>query len=356
MRVGLVLGAGGVVGASWLIGSLEALADETGWDPGAAKHIVGTSAGAVVGALTAGGFEARLMAAFVSGERLPELEQIDSAAAAAPERSTGTEYHFALRPPWIGPGSWRLAMSTLRHPLQHSPGAVLTGWLPRGFVRTDPIQRLVERFVIEDWPSHPNYWAVACDYHTGRRVAFGRHDAPVARIGEAVAASCAIPAFYQPVTIGARRYVDGGVCSPSNLDLLCGYQLDLVICLNPISTHAPVDRPGAAHRFASAVRAACGRRLAHEARKLRSEGADVVLLQPTAEDLDVMGINLMARDRRVDVIERARLTMCQQIRMLRQHGQPCRERSMGAAHAAPARRPRAAPAATRPPEPAAFSH
>jgi NTE family protein len=55
MRVGLVLGAGGVVGASWLIGALEALQDETGWEPSAAEVIVGTSAGSVVGALTASG-------------------------------------------------------------------------------------------------------------------------------------------------------------------------------------------------------------------------------------------------------------------------------------------------------------
>jgi NTE family protein len=55
MKIGLVLGAGGVVGASWLMGALEAVESETGWAPGSAERIVGTSAGSVVGALVAGG-------------------------------------------------------------------------------------------------------------------------------------------------------------------------------------------------------------------------------------------------------------------------------------------------------------
>ena len=58
MRVGLVLGAGGVVGASWLIGALEALESETGWRAENAEVIVGTSAGSVIGTLAAVGIPA----------------------------------------------------------------------------------------------------------------------------------------------------------------------------------------------------------------------------------------------------------------------------------------------------------
>src|SRR5256885_14967201 len=54
-RVGLVLGAGGVVGGAWLTGALDAIARETGWDPGSSEVVVGTSAGAMVGALLACG-------------------------------------------------------------------------------------------------------------------------------------------------------------------------------------------------------------------------------------------------------------------------------------------------------------
>jgi NTE family protein len=43
--VGLVLGAGGVMGGAWLTGALHALADETGWDPASADCVVGRPPG-----------------------------------------------------------------------------------------------------------------------------------------------------------------------------------------------------------------------------------------------------------------------------------------------------------------------
>src|SRR4051812_50153306 len=55
VKVGLVLGAGGVLGGAWLVGGLSAVARETDWDPASADHIVGTSAGSMIGALVAGG-------------------------------------------------------------------------------------------------------------------------------------------------------------------------------------------------------------------------------------------------------------------------------------------------------------
>ena len=316
MKVGLVLGAGGVVGASWLVGALDSLAAETGWDPSQADRIVGTSAGAVIGSLAAAGVSAEQQADYIAG-RSPEIEEIADGSEAIAERTQGSEYRLALALPPIGPGSWRMALSTLRHPLSHSPAAVLGGWLPRGFIRTDPIRTLVEHFITEDWPDHRSYWAVACDYRTARRTVFGRDDAPAARIGEAVAASCAIPGFYYPVAIGGRRYVDGGVCSMSNLDLLCGHGLDLVICLNPTSSLAPGPRGTPAARLAAAVRTASGRRLRHEAAKLEAEGTEVLLIEPTAPDLELMGANLMARDRRVEVMEQAMSSTAQELRALR---------------------------------------
>ena len=72
---------------------------------------------------------------------------------------------------------------------------------------------------------------------------FGRAGAPAADLADAVAASCAIPGFYHPETIAGRRYVDGGIYSTSNPDLLRDEDLDLVICLNPTSTLHPIRRP-----------------------------------------------------------------------------------------------------------------
>src|SRR5205823_3480508 len=66
-------------------------------------------------------------------------------------------------------------------------------------------------------------------------------------------------------------------------------------------------------RLGDASRAANGRRLGHEARKLRRFGTKVVLIQPTAEDLAVMGRNLMSPERRQLVIETAARTVAEQL-------------------------------------------
>ena len=85
MRVGLVLGAGGVVGASWLIGALDALEAETGWRAVEAERIVGTSAGAVVGALAAGGIASEYMSAYAAGRTLDGFAEAESRADALSE-------------------------------------------------------------------------------------------------------------------------------------------------------------------------------------------------------------------------------------------------------------------------------
>jgi NTE family protein len=362
MRVGLVLGAGGVVGAAWLIGALEALTSETGWDPSSADYVIGTSAGSVVGSLVAEGIAPEYLAAYSAGRTLDEVEveDVDGRVArlaarvggpeqldAMAERLGGDDFRLHLGLPPIGPGSWRLALSTLRHPRQHAPSAVMAGWLPRGFVSTQPISSLVETFVGSEWPDHPNYWAIAADYRTGRRVAFGREDAPRATVGQAVAASCAIPGFYHPVKVEGRRYVDGGVCSLSNLDLLAGRGLDLVVCLNPTSSMAEAMGGTPGERFGALMRGVSGRRLGHEARKLREEGTEVLLVQPTRDDVAGMGVNLMARGRRIDVLERARRTTALALRELRGTGQLMPERNRPGA-APKRRRPGAAPKGRRP--------
>ncbi|MBA2638141.1 MAG: patatin-like phospholipase family protein, partial [Solirubrobacterales bacterium] len=284
MRTGLVLGAGGVVGASWLIGALEALTDE-GWDPRSADRIVGTSAGAIIGALLADGVPPSTMSAYLRGGSLDGLAGLSDRGEGAAAGLTPDAYRLQLSLPSFGPGSWRLAVSTAMRPHRHSPSAVLSGWLPRGILSTAPISSLVSQLIPGDWPADTSFWTVATDYRSGGRVVFGRHDAPALPIGAAVAASCAIPGFYAPVCADGRRYVDGGMTSPSNLDVLHGEDLDLVICLNPSST--PVERAGrspAAH-VARFFRTAARRQLEREAQALREHGTRVVLLQPTTDDL-----------------------------------------------------------------------
>src|SRR6476661_4332635 len=331
MRVGLVLGGGGLVGASWLIGALEALASETGWSPSEADFVVGTSAGSVIGAMAAEGIPPSFMAAYSSGRALDEMAESEERADVLAERfshlledaanvaarATGAEFRLHPALPPIGPGSWRMVMNTLVRPTRHAPTALLGGWLPRGFMSTRSISELVETFVGQ-WPDHKGFRAVAADYASGKRVAFGAPGAPPASAGQAVAASCAIPGFYHPVKIGSRRYVDGGICSASNLDLLRDEGLDLVVCLNPTSSLASVPVRSPSDALGALVRRESGRRLGHEAQKVRAAGAEVLLIQPTARDLKEMGPNLMSRSRRVAVAETAVRTTALELRRLRE--------------------------------------
>ena len=314
MTVGLVLGAGGVMGGAWLTGGLEALARETGWDPGSADTIVGTSAGSLMGALLASGIPPWFMVAHSAGEVFDGLVGPDGRAAAEADRSGGAVFRLERRIPRIGPGSLGMIASGLGRPSARTPTAVICGLLPEGVISNEPLKETVRRAVPGVWPDHPRTWVVACDYSTGRRVPFGRSDAPPAEIGDAVAASCAIPGFYRPVKIGGKRYVDGGVWSTSNLDILCDEPPDLVICLNPTSSLHPPRAWNPAHRVAHAFRRTSGRVLGSEAKLLRAAGAEVVLIQPTSEDHAAMGPNLMSTRGRNNVIRTAIETVGRQLR------------------------------------------
>jgi NTE family protein len=257
------------------------------------------------------------MSAYAAGRTLEGFAEAESRADDLSSKLPGSDYRLQRALPPVGPGSWRLALNTMLHLRSHAPAVVLAGWLPRGFISTGPIRELVEGFVPGHWPGHPSFWAVAADYSSGKRVAFGRGDAPTTSAAAAVAASCAIPGFYHPVSVAGRRYVDGGICSTSNLDLMCGADLDLVVCLNPMSSVAPVAGGSPADRFGRLMRAAAGRRLAHEARKLRREGTDVLVLQPGGDDCALMGLNLMSGSRRVQVMEQARKSVVRELHRLR---------------------------------------
>jgi NTE family protein len=174
---------------------------------------------------------------------------------------------------------------------------------------TRPLRETVQRVVPHGWAPHPAMWAVATDSATGRRVVFGREDAPPAELSEAVAASCAVPGIYRPVRIGAHTYVDGGAWSPSNLDCVVRAELDLVICLNPLSTRPEELVAAGRGLIRGGMRRSVGKRLGWEARRLREHGTQVILLQPGVHDLAVMSGNMMSTARRHTVLETAQRTM-----------------------------------------------
>lgn len=312
VSIGLVLGAGGLLGGAWLAGSLAAMADELGWDPVTADLIVGTSAGSMIGALVAGGVPPWFMAAHSAGENFPGLLDATGRPTDEADRSAGA---VLRREGWprLRPGSSVLGRASLRRPRGHRLAAALAAWVPEGVMSTEPLKDTVRSVVPEGWVPDGRLWVVATDYATGRRVCFGREDAPVADLSDAVAASCAVPGLYQPQQIGDRVYVDGGAWSVSNLDAVAREDLDLVICLNPMSSRPEELARAGKGRVTGTLRRSVGRGLGREARRLRDRGTQVVLLQAVAEDLQYMRGNVMSTARRHAVLEAARRTMRRQL-------------------------------------------
>ena len=93
----------------------------------------------------------------------------------------------------------------------------------RGRQPTDHIAEPLQALFGDRWPAEP-LWIVAVQLDTGRRVVFGRAGEPSATVAEATQASCAIPAYFEPPTIGGMRYVDGGVHSTTNADVVAAEQ------------------------------------------------------------------------------------------------------------------------------------
>lgn len=192
-----VLGGGGVAGIAWEVGVLAGLADE-GLTVAPDAVLLGTSAGAVVGAQIA------------SGTPLPELYE---------RQRQGVPHETA---PALGLlDLLRLARAQLfaRSPEQ---AARRLGKLALTATIDDPARqrRIAEaRLPDHDWPD-ADLRIAAVDVESGILRLFTRHDG--VPLVDAVAASCAVPQSAAPVPIGGRRYMDGGMRSSLNLDLAPG--------------------------------------------------------------------------------------------------------------------------------------
>ncbi|MFF1872632.1 patatin-like phospholipase family protein [Streptomyces sp. CB03911] len=322
LRRGLVLGGGGMLGAAWTIGALCAVQEATGRGPGQAEVILGTSAGAILGALLAGG---------VSAEELRD-HQRGLPITTGPLAGVDFDYDTAaggavpLRPrPGIGsPG---LLRDAVRHPREYPWLTMVSAVVPPGRGSVAPVGDLVRSLPGLDGPAQASpLRVVAVDYRTGRRVVFGDQGAPPAEYAEAVMASCAIPGWFAPVEVAGGPYVDGGCWSATNADLMLGRGLDEVYVLAPMAlrlhprgraepgrgTLAALrewrerDRPrGVLAQLVSRYRRSVTRQMLREARLLRATGVRVQLLAPTLEDLAVMGPNMMDPARRGEVLETA---------------------------------------------------
>jgi NTE family protein len=211
-RTALVLGGGGITGIAWEIGVLAGLA-EAGVDLTGADLVVGTSAGSVVGAQVTGGAELEAMFA-------RQLEPPAEEKVARMSRGNLARYAWAMLVSRGRDADFRRRVG------QVALAAEKAGLTPSEQERLDVIgARLVSR----EWPDR-DLTITAVNAHTGEFRAFDRTSG--VPLLQAVAASCAVPGVYPPVTIGEERYVDGGMRSAANADLAQGY--DRLVVLAPI--------------------------------------------------------------------------------------------------------------------------
>lgn len=311
-RVGVVLGAGGLLGGAWLAGALYALSERTGYQLRSADYLVGTSAGAVFAALASAGVPPWMLIPEQAGRIYHGRIGDDGVLQLTNDLWEPIGRRRWLHLPALRPGSWRLLTSALQTPSAYAMLKLISGLAPTGVISTDPIKEAVRWAVAEGWSKHPATWIVAADYHTGERVVFGQPGAPKADLAEAVAASCAIPGFYCPEKIDGRFYVDGGVHSMTNADLLLDAGLDLVIMFSPLSSRARFRGWNPLNRFTDVTRRIVGPYVDAEVEALRADGAEVLLVEPTPADLAAIGGNLMDGRRRQQVMNTAVRTTAEQ--------------------------------------------
>ncbi|MER7482510.1 patatin-like phospholipase family protein [Streptomyces sp. NPDC126510] len=254
MTEALVLGGGGVGGIAWITGLLAGLAD-AGQDVTGTDVIVGTSAGSVVAAQLS------------SGLPLEELyaRQVDPALQAAEIMAEMDVEAFAAQMGAVLSG----AADALE--MRRAVGRLALR------ARTVPESRrravIASRLPSHGWPER-TVRIVAVDAESGRPRVFD-NDSGVSLV-DAVAASCAVPGVWPPVTIDGRRYVDGGVRSSANADHAAGASRVLVIvpmgAAEPFPSDVPVERT---------------------IEELRARGAQVAVIEPDEASRAAVGPNAL---------------------------------------------------------------
>jgi len=263
----LVLGGGGVAGIAWTTGLLTGLA-EAGQDVTGADLIIGTSAGATVAAQVGSGLPlddlfARQTQPALQSREIPVELDLDKLAADWGEIMTGvTSGEEMLR----RAGAYALAADTVPEAKRR---AVIESRLPS-----------------RAWPTR-RVQLVAVDAETGQPYVFDSQSG--AELVDAVAASCAVPGIWPPVTIGGRRYIDGGVRSSDNADLAQGSER--IVIISPLGYDSPIPSP-------QPLRQVVG--------QLRDQGSEVIVMAPDQASAAAIGANPLDPATRVPAAEAGR--------------------------------------------------
>ena len=315
-KVALVCAGGGVTGAVYEIGCLRALEDLLERSVLDFDMYVGVSGGAFVTSLLANG--------------VSPAEMYDEVTA----RSRGP---FGLaRAPIFRLGLAEYVKRSVRAP-RVLTDAVLTSLgeegrnlsdlalslfelFPAGLLETSGLQRyLAELFARRGGDSFARLarelYVVAVDLDRGDAVAFGEPGFRRVPISRAVEASIALPGLYRPVRIGGRDYVDGGVKKTAHINLAIRHGADLVVCINPIvPLRTPASRgplrghlsnKGVTYVLDQALRIMLHGRMEYGLERYEAEHpeVDILLLQPTRDDMRMFSYNIMRYSARRIVAE-----------------------------------------------------
>lgn len=243
---------------------------DAGIDLSQADFVVGTSAGSFVGAnLAMGRPPARLAETYIAEQSTPSTAltasqppDLSFLTGKLQEAVSGARPAQAVRAEL---GAWALQAKTST---EEEFIASFGGWL--------------SQLPLDAWPQQP-YACTAVDAVDGSFVVWNRESG--VGLARAVASSCSVPGIFPPITIGGRRYVDGGIRSATNADVAKGYDIVLVVAISVRVTD---------HVLAARFR----KPLENELKVLRENGARVELITPDEASLDAFGTNLMDRSRR----------------------------------------------------------
>lgn len=353
--VSLVLAGGGITGFLYEIGVLSAVEAALAPLPlhDAFAPYVGTSAGAVAAALMANGASPGAIYAALHDNQ-------DSPFNFRPGEVYGTAAGSVVQ---LLAQFGRPLVGALTRPLRQRSWPTLTGLVadfqahhPPGFYSTAPLERaLCERFTALGYPHHfhelaaPLY-VTGSDIDTGERLVFGAGEFRDLHVCRAVAASCAIPIFFEPIRIGGRDVVDGAVAEATPLDIAADRGARVIIYVNPLvpihndrtTLCLPLD-DGHCARLAEkgvgwvgeqAFRMLLSARLADSIAALRSRHPDLAIhsIQPGHDELPMFMHNMMSFDARRELLV---------------YGYQCGERAAAGELAPVLRRLRAAQAAGR---------
>jgi predicted acylesterase/phospholipase RssA len=306
-KIALVCAGGGVTGAVYEIGCLRALDELLGRSVVDLDLYVGVSGGAFVSALMAAGITPREM-----------YDEITSPAGRPFGISPMPIYHFDavefLRRSARAPALLRQAVaSAMRREGRDLSDVAMAAFelLPSGLMDTSGIGRFLRELFVarlggERFSDFPRQlFVVAVDLDSGDAVAFGKNgwrDVPVSR---AVEASTALPGLYRPVRIAGRDYVDGGVKKTAHINLAIQNGADLVICINPIvpflndtaqgPLHGHLSNRGITWVLDQVMRIMLHGRMQYGLERYRRENpnVDILLIEPTRDDLRMFGYHIM---------------------------------------------------------------